>query len=94
MAYDGGMKLLVFGQPTSYVDQKAFARMIEKVELSGKVVEEVDSLSRDGIARMEAYDIVSTPALLVLNDDGAVISTWQHALPSYEEIGHAFGVFT
>jgi hypothetical protein len=43
---------------------------------------------------MEAYDIVSTPALLVLNDDGAVISTWQHALPSYEEIGHAFGVFT
>lgn len=88
------MKLLVFGQPASYADKKAFAKMIEKVERSGKVVEEVDSNGRDGIARMETYDVVTTPALLVLSDDGSLVSSWQHSMPSYEEISHAFGALT
>lgn len=88
------MKLLVFGKPTSYAETKSFNTMLERVSMSGRLVEQVDSTSRDGIARMELFDIVTTPALVVLTDDGRTISTWQYTLPTFEELSQAFGILT
>ena len=87
------MKLLIFGQPDSYVGKQDLTRLMESLERSGREVEHIDALSRSGVERMAIYDVVTAPAFVVVDDDGGIISSWQHEWPSYEELSHAFGAF-
>ena len=85
------MKLLVFGRPTSYAEQQTFQALLDRAKRAGRTVELVETTSREGIARMQIYDVVTTPALVVVNDDGVLIAGWQHRVPSYDELNDALG---
>lgn len=83
------MKLLVFGQPESYAQRRDFQRQLDRLGTAGAHLEEVSTESRDGIARMEVYGVVTTPALVVVNDEGSVLALWQHEMPSFDDVRHA-----
>lgn len=58
----------------------------------GKKVEMVSLNTRDGAATATLYDIVAYPAILVLANDGSVLSMWQGMpLPLMTEVaGYAY----
>lgn len=87
------MKLLVFGEPQAYTDKHNLERLLKALEKSGRQVERIDILTREGVARMATYGVMTTPAFVVINDDGVAVSDWQYSQPNYEELSHAFGVF-
>lgn len=40
---------------------------------------------------VQAYDITSTPSVVVARDDGVATKTWRHHLPSVEQVAYALG---
>lgn len=86
------MKVIFFGEPESYVDQREYRQLIESAtdQLGVNVVSQRDTLSRDSIASMELYQIFNTPAVLICREDGALVALWQHSIPSMSDIGYHY----
>ncbi len=84
------MKLLVFGQPSAYGQQRSFRHLLERCRINGWTVEQRGTTTRDDIGAMEVYDIVQTPAFVLIDDDGRALKLWQFSLPSYDEVAGLF----
>jgi hypothetical protein len=56
-------------------------------ESEAKLLETLDVDTRDGVALASLYDIMQSPAVLVLADDGQLIKFWQGVdLPLMDEL--------
>lgn len=80
------MKLLVFGKPELRVDQIGFDKLLKRCRQADWQLVERAGTSRDDMATMAIYDVVQTPAMVIVQDDGKPSQIWQHRVPSYEEM--------
>ena len=73
------MKLLILYRPASEheTEVESYVRDFQRRYESGKKIEMVSLNTRDGAATASLYDIVSYPAILVIGDDGSLVSFWQ-----------------
>lgn len=60
--------------------------MADRIEAETYEVERVDFDDPEARQLTELYDIYSTPALLVVENDGRVVEAWQALLPTESEI--------
>lgn len=89
------MKVLVLYRPDS-----EFARNVEDFLRGLREVHDVDDRrlqvmnydSREGSAVASLYDVMTQPAILVVNDDGSYVKHWEGGeLPLQEEVaGYVF----
>ena len=81
------MKLLIFGEPALYVDKVDFKRLLKRCQTETNwQIKQVNPLTREGVANMELYDLVSTPAFVAVRDDGSPIKIWQGDLPTFADL--------
>lgn len=85
------MKLLVFGKPQLYTEKRDFARLLDRLQESGRSVEWMDGISRDSVALMELYGVVALPGFVAMADDGSIHGLWQHSKPTFDELVQALG---
>jgi hypothetical protein len=94
LCYARKVKLLILYRPESEhsTDVEAFARDFQHQYDLGRKLELVSLNTRDGAATASLYDIMTYPAVLVLKDDGSVLSLWQGLpLPLMDEVaGYAY----
>jgi hypothetical protein len=85
------MKILVIGEAKSPEQREELDYLVEQCDklLDGQV-ERRSSTSRAGVGTMEAYDILNTPAVLVVRDDGGVVAMWQHSLPLFSDVSYYY----
>lgn len=82
-----GMKALFIYHPNS-----EHARIIEEysqnfTKVNAKTIELLSLETRDGAATASLYDIVSYPALLVVDNEGRLQKVWQGSqLPLMDEV--------
>lgn len=71
------MKLLVLYRPNSEHASavERFTAELERRSIGDKL-EMCDVDSRDGVAKVTAYDIVQYPAILALDNDGHLLNGW------------------
>lgn len=89
MCYAEIVKTLVLYRPNSEhaTDVESFVRDFQRRYESGKKLELVSLNTRDGAATASLYDVVAYPAILVLGDDGSLLSLWQGMpLPLMDEV--------
>lgn len=56
---------------------------------TGKTLEVLDPISRDGESLCRAYDIVEYPTILALGDDGQMQNMWRgRSLPTINEVSY------
>jgi hypothetical protein len=56
---------------------------------TGKTLEVMDPVSRDGESLCRAYDIVEYPTILALGDDGQMQNMWRGtSLPTINEVSY------
>ena len=73
-------------------EQRDYAREVrewlrEYDRRAGTPAEVVDPDSREGIGFTGAYDLMEFPAVMVLQDDGAVVSIWRGTpMPPIDEV--------
>jgi hypothetical protein len=82
------MKALVLYRPNSEYSRitEQFIRDYKSRYPTGRV-EVVNIDTRDGIATASLYDVMSYPAILVIQDNGALQKDWQGpVLPMFDEI--------
>ena len=82
------MKLLVLYRPASEhaTLTESFLRDFH-YQNPDAVIETIDVDSREGIAKVEAYDIMEYPALLAVRDDDSPAYVWQGThLPLMNEV--------
>lgn len=81
------MKALMLYQPNS-----EYSRMVEEYirdfeRTRGRQIELMSMSTRDGAALASLYDIVQYPGLLVIRDDGQLVTFWQgNQLPLMNEV--------
>ena len=46
--------------------------------------------SREGVAMRESYGLVTTPAVLVLRDDGSLVQHWQGEWPMASDVSYYY----
>lgn len=84
------MKVLVLYRPNSEYARtvEVFVRDLQtQHNITERQLEVLDYDSRDGAAEASLYDLMSQPAILVVNDDGSYVKDWQgSALPLVEEV--------
>jgi len=86
------MRIILFGKPELLADQRNLKRLIDECEATLGPVERVSATSRSGVSLMQVYDIVTTPAWVVLQDDGVALGIWQHTPPSLNDLGAHFRI--
>lgn len=87
--YLGAVKLLILYRPNSEheTEVEAYVRDFQRRYEVGKKIEMVSMNTRDGAATASLYDVVAYPAILVLGDDGSMVSFWQGMpLPLMDEV--------
>ena len=83
------MKLLILYRPNSEheTDVDAYVRDFQRRYEVGSKLEMVSMNTRDGAATASLYDVMAYPAILVLADDGSMVSFWQGMpLPLMDEV--------
>jgi hypothetical protein len=84
------MKVVVLYRPNSEYARSVedFLRGLREVhDLDDRKLQVLDYDSRDGSAVASVYDIMTQPAILVINDDGGYIKHWEGKdLPLQEEV--------
>jgi hypothetical protein len=82
------MKIMFFGSAGSYAEQRQLDQLKEEAssQFRGVQVEDYDGESRESVGKLESYDILNTPAVIVAQDDGTPLGIWQHRLPTLDEI--------
>lgn len=83
------MKLLLLYRPnsehTSIVE--SFLRDLERQSSLTDKLETMDPNSREGAATASLYDIVQYPAVLVVDDFGSIMRSWQgEQLPRVDDV--------
>lgn len=89
------MKVVVLYRPNSEYarDVEEFLRDLREAhDLDERHLQVLDYDSRDGSAMASIYDVMSQPAILVVNDDGGYVKHWEgRHLPLQEEVtGYMF----
>lgn len=79
---------MFFGSAETFSDQQQLDRLKEEVrsQFRDARVEDYDGDSRESVGKLESYDILNKPAVIVTQDDGAPLGIWQHRLPTLDEI--------
>ena len=89
LCYLVAVKLLILYRPNSEheTDVESYVRDFQHRYEIGRKIELVSMNTRDGAATASLYDIVAYPAILVLGDDGSLVSFWQGMpLPLMDEV--------
>jgi hypothetical protein len=89
LCYGEAVKLLVLYRPNAEhaTEVESFVRDFQRRYEVGRKLEMVSINTRDGAATASLYDIVAYPAILVLGDDGSLVSFWQGMpLPLMDEV--------
>ena len=89
LCYVVAVKLLILYRPNSEheTEVSSFVRDFQRRYEAGRKIEMVSINTRDGAATASLYDIVSYPAVLVVGDDGSLVSFWQGMpLPLMDEV--------
>ena len=82
------MKLVVLTKEEDN-DKRETDRIVSEVEKEGFEVERIDWDSEEAVSLARLYDIYSTPAFIVIQDDGKQVEQWQgNNLPLASEIKH------
>ena len=82
------MKLVVLTKEEDN-DRRETDRIVSEVEKEGFEVERIDWDSEEAVSLARLYDIYSTPAFIVIQDDGKQVEQWQgDRLPLASEIKH------
>jgi hypothetical protein len=86
------MQVIFYGKPDTVLEGREFSRLISdaRSQFGEDAIELRDTTSRDSIGQMEAYQIVKTPAVLIIRDDGAPVALWQHTKPSLTDISYYY----
>jgi 3-deoxy-D-manno-octulosonic acid (KDO) 8-phosphate synthase len=80
------MKIKMFlrgDSPETHDAKDLISRIKETVDIE---VEELDIEDREGKEVAEVYDIMATPAFLVIADDGMIMGSWVGKLPAEFEV--------
>lgn len=83
------MRLLILYRPNSEhsAQIEGFAHDFQRQHDIGKKLELLSLSTRDGAATASLYDVMAYPAILVLADDGSVLTSWEgDALPLMDEV--------
>lgn len=89
LCYLVAVKLLILYRPNSEheTEVQAYVRDFQRRYEVGRKIEMVSMNTRDGAATASLYDVVAYPAILVLGDDGSMVSFWQGTpLPLMDEV--------
>lgn len=84
------MKVTILVTPNTPADRD-IEYLQRRLQESLMSVEIMDADSRTGIALCQLYDLMDRPAVVVTDDDGTFIQSWQGQLPSAEEVGAYYG---
>jgi len=76
----------MLGKAQTYVESREYDSLMDRLQREVGDMNHLSDKSRDGIALMELYDIVQTPAILVTRNDGTLVGLWQHRRPTLDEI--------
>lgn len=79
LCYVESVKLLILYRPNSEHETQveAFVRDFQHRYEVGSKIEMISLNTRDGATTASLYDIVAYPAIMVLGDDGSLVSAWQ-----------------
>lgn len=83
------VKLLILYRPNSEheTEVESYVRDFQRRYEIGRKFEMVSMNTRDGAATASLYDVMAYPAILVLGDDGSLVSFWQGTpLPLMDEV--------
>ena len=83
------MKLKVFTK-TDCPNCPAAKKLAEKIEQEGKTVEWFDLDQEDGLTEAVYFDVLSTPSLIVTDEDDEVIKAWRGEVPQINDIHKEF----
>lgn len=78
------MKLKLFTQPTC-PKCPAAKELVKKIEHKVNV-EQHDIQTEDGLAEALEYGIMSTPSIVIIDNDDDVLGEWRSEVPSLEEL--------
>jgi hypothetical protein len=70
------MKAVILYKPNSEHDSSVNAYVREFARETGRSIALVDSDSVQGIEIAKLYDIVQSPVIIVLRDDGSFVQSW------------------
>ncbi|MCC7543256.1 hypothetical protein IT415_00935 [bacterium] len=83
------MKILLLGKAHTHAQSREYDHLTQQIIAEIGPVRSVSANSRDGIALMQLYDVVQTPAYVVTRDDGTLVAVWQHRKPTLDEVSAA-----
>ena len=81
--------MLILYRPNSEHDTEvqSFVRDFQRRYEAGRKIELVSLDTRDGAATADLYGVTNYPAILVVGDDGVMVSLWQgRPLPLMDEV--------
>ncbi len=86
------MQVIFYGKPDTVLERREYSRLIESArnQLGEDAISTRDISSRDSVGQMEAYQIMKTPAVLIVRDDGSPVALWQHSVPSLADISYHY----
>ena len=82
---DNNMKLKVFTK-TDCPKCPIAKELGQKIEKEGKTVEWFDLDQEEGLTEAVYFDVLSTPSLIVTDEDDEVIKAWRGEVPQYKEV--------
>lgn len=86
------MQIVFYGQPDTVLQNREYQRLIRDVrdQLGDDAVAVRDGVSRDSVGQMEVYQIMKTPAILIVRHDGSPVAMWQHSMPTLSDIRYHY----
>ncbi|MBP9827170.1 hypothetical protein KBC99_01685 [Candidatus Saccharibacteria bacterium] len=85
------MQIIFFGEAGSVPERRKMTELISLCETDLRTTPRLESgQSRNGVGAMEAYEIMRTPAIAVVRDDGSPLRIWQGELPSFAELSYYY----
>lgn len=83
------MKTVLLYRPNSEHERRALDYMRDFTAQTGKKLDTMDPDSPAGTDLCRMYDIMQFPAILVIDDDGAMQNLWTgDTLPSFSEVSY------
>jgi hypothetical protein len=71
------MKAFILYRPQSEFARRAEEYVHDFQATRGKSIDLIDIDSVEGVAQVELYDVVDSPALLITRENGELINQWQ-----------------
>lgn len=70
------MKAVILYKPNTELDSSVQAYAREFARETGRTLSLIDSDSVQGVEIANLYDILQSPAIIVLRDDGSYVASW------------------